>query len=392
VEEEPERLSKRRRQDIQDEYEKCAALASGRQWIPTPEQCTREAEREARRNRRRIGRGRRGFSCDHHEGLSSDDEETTSQQVVYTDTITSVKLRAASTFDGVLDEYCHVDKIADKFLHWLSADPTSFREAYTALCLPKLISPIVRLYMLDWSPSRHEEEISSRNWYRQLLATGMDNVGVELETPEVVELIPSVVEKVLLPLLARILREQWDPISLKESQNCASLIRQLTRDFPSMRTSSKRVRELLETIWKRLKSMVADAFIPLYSKENIESNETGCRAFLNRQFWMSIKLIRCVLAFRGVLSDACLEELVVEDIINRCTVMALQVSIITEEAIVGMSLAVVKEIPKDWLPSSRPASYRPLVNFMSQVANIHENTERDLLKPIKCFIDSVGKK
>ncbi|CAK5067661.1 unnamed protein product [Meloidogyne enterolobii] len=45
-----ERLIKRRRQDVQDQYERCAANAAGRSFIiPNPEFALRETEREARR-------------------------------------------------------------------------------------------------------------------------------------------------------------------------------------------------------------------------------------------------------------------------------------------------------------------------------------------------------
>lgn len=45
-----EKFIKRSRQDIQDQYERCAAVASGRQWTtPSPEYTIREAEREGRR-------------------------------------------------------------------------------------------------------------------------------------------------------------------------------------------------------------------------------------------------------------------------------------------------------------------------------------------------------
>lgn len=45
-----ERLIKRRRQDVQDQYEKCAAASSGRAWkVPSDEYSIRESEREARR-------------------------------------------------------------------------------------------------------------------------------------------------------------------------------------------------------------------------------------------------------------------------------------------------------------------------------------------------------
>lgn len=45
-----DRLIKRQRQDVQDEYERCLAVSSNRQWVyPSEEYQLREAEREGRR-------------------------------------------------------------------------------------------------------------------------------------------------------------------------------------------------------------------------------------------------------------------------------------------------------------------------------------------------------
>lgn len=45
-----DRLIKRRRQDVQDQYERCAAVNAGRTWkVPSDDYALRESEREARR-------------------------------------------------------------------------------------------------------------------------------------------------------------------------------------------------------------------------------------------------------------------------------------------------------------------------------------------------------
>ena len=98
-----ERLLRRRRRDIQDQYAECSTAASGKSAnsARVGEAATRAAEREARRficsqccfnniylraRRRRI-RESSLTGISHEEGLSSDDEEPPSQRIIDDETI-----------------------------------------------------------------------------------------------------------------------------------------------------------------------------------------------------------------------------------------------------------------------------------------------------------------
>lgn len=226
-----ERLIKRRRQDVQDQYERCAAISAGRQWtLPSAEYAMREAEREARRyalltslrfdwslfrSRRRREQEKTAPKAQHYEGLSSDDEETQSQQVVYQDTVGTLALESPPSiflclasslemtshiFADARDDFCRVDRILDRFVDWLTVDPTSYEEAYIALCIPKLVSPFVLLELLDWNPLRTASKpLRAMDWYQQVLSIGLNNSNVNFEHPSVVGIIPAIVEKIMLP-------------------------------------------------------------------------------------------------------------------------------------------------------------------------------------------------
>lgn len=60
--------------------------------------------------------------------------------------------RAKNIFYDASDEFCQLDFIVDRFVGWLIADEKSFEDAFVFLCIPKLISPFIRLEMLDWNP------------------------------------------------------------------------------------------------------------------------------------------------------------------------------------------------------------------------------------------------
>lgn len=200
-----ERLIKRRRRDIQDQYERCRAAASGRAFMAPSEEFTqRETEREARRSRRRMQREQRQTAPQaHYEGLSSDDEETNSQEVFYQETLVSVQQSAQDLFVDTEDDFCRIDQILPHLLVWLAIDPHSFEGAYVPLCLPKLLGPFVRLQMLHWRPLKNsavEAPLYLLPWYSQLLTAGLNNSGLaDLEHPVLVQLIPTIVEKIVFP-------------------------------------------------------------------------------------------------------------------------------------------------------------------------------------------------
>lgn len=51
-----------------------------------------------------------------------------------------------------MEEYCTVRGILSKFESWRETDMDAYTEAYLSLCLPKIISPIIRLQLVTWNP------------------------------------------------------------------------------------------------------------------------------------------------------------------------------------------------------------------------------------------------
>ncbi|KAH7722015.1 SNARE domain containing protein [Aphelenchoides avenae] len=401
-----ERLIKRRRQDVQDQYERCAAISAGRQWtLPSAEYAMREAEREARRSRRRREREKTAPKAQHYEGLSSDDEETQSQQVVYQDTVVSSLEKASHIFADARDDFSRVDRVLDRFVDWLTVDPTSYEEAYIALCIPKLVSPFVLLELLDWNPLRTASKpLRIMDWYQQVLSIGLNNSNVNFEHPSVVGILPAIVEKVILPKITKIVTEQWDPLSLTESRNLSSVLLSLVEDFPSMSPVIKASavalrcdkqesslfcgrRHFCASLQQRVSRARAAVLYLILSFRAIENSETGCGAFLDRQFWKSIKLVRSLMSLRGLLSDAALEDLIVEGVINRCSVLALQFSVISDASMVAKCRAMVAEIPREWLPPSKPASYRSMAALLSEAASAHKHNNREFAREMQHFAD-----
>uniref|UniRef100_A0A915MCY9 GCF C-terminal domain-containing protein n=1 Tax=Meloidogyne javanica TaxID=6303 RepID=A0A915MCY9_MELJA len=387
-----ERLIKRRRQDVQDQYERCAANAAGRSFIiPNPEFAQRETEREARRNRRRIKRENQRLS----QNLPTSMQAMPSGSNIHFDGLSSVEQSANDLFFDTEEDFCQVQNIISRILKWLAIDEDSFEKAYVSLCLPKLLGPFIRLQMLNWRPLKNDSlPLHSFPWYKQLLMAGLDNSGLEnIEHSVLVQLIPNVVEKVIFPKIARIIREQWDPLSLNESTNLGTFLQSLIDDYPITTTKSKRMNEILDLLHSKFRDVLEnDTFVPLYSKDAIEAVETGCAEFMDRQFWKSIKIIRSILCFRGILSDLFLEELVMEGLVNRCVIMSLQFGSISNPTIIPKCLALCSQIPVDWFSQKRRSSntYRPLESLLKKVIEFHRQKDRKFAEQIQNFVNLVS--
>uniref|UniRef100_A0A914QZ45 Uncharacterized protein n=1 Tax=Panagrolaimus davidi TaxID=227884 RepID=A0A914QZ45_9BILA len=87
-----EKIMKRRRADIQDQYQRCYAAAFGRAYQPSADVIQRETNCNGRRSSRRNQREKAGIQDRHHDGLSSDEEEPESQKFEYQRTIGKLTL------------------------------------------------------------------------------------------------------------------------------------------------------------------------------------------------------------------------------------------------------------------------------------------------------------
>jgi GC-rich sequence DNA-binding factor len=110
--------------------------------------------------------------------------------------------RASAIFEDTATEYCEVGTILAHLLGWFEANPQSFRDAYVAECIPKLIGPYVRIQLFNWNPLHvRNPELSSFDWYQAVLRIGFNNEEFDVEDPLIVGIIPDIVEKVIVPKL-----------------------------------------------------------------------------------------------------------------------------------------------------------------------------------------------
>uniref|UniRef100_A0A0R3RWE4 t-SNARE coiled-coil homology domain-containing protein n=1 Tax=Elaeophora elaphi TaxID=1147741 RepID=A0A0R3RWE4_9BILA len=369
------RLRARRRNDVHDIYDECSAAAAGRPLHQrAPEITQRAAEREARRSRRRRMRENTLEGVSHEEGLSTDDEETNSEIVARQQSIDEIRAAANVVFVDALDDFCRIDRILSRFIDWLAHDEESFTNAYIHLCIPKLISLFIRLELIDWGPLENDSRpMNSMRWYEDLITCAATSSNINVEHPVVVSLVPLCIEKVVLWKITDLIRERWDPLSQHQCRNLGFLLSQLIDECPTLVPSSRPVQKLLQTICLRAQDAIdEDLFVPIYSKQAVENLATGCKAFLDRQTWTSVKLIRCLNCFSAVLSEEKMRELVLDGIINRM-MPALQCAIISDQSMIRKCRALMKLVPTAWREDSTCIALRNFNDLLGKVAEEHKN-------------------
>ncbi|XP_030565677.1 PAX3- and PAX7-binding protein 1 isoform X1 [Drosophila novamexicana] len=369
-------LVNRRRQDVRDQAKEMAEAskplsAAARQTPEHEEQVRRAAEREGRRTRRRCERERNYLLASHLDGMSSDDEIADQQQEQCQAAKELIESQAAEVFEDVTDDFCKIDLILVKFYAWRKTDMNSYQDAFVTLCLPKLLAPLVRHELLLWSPLLEEyTDIETMNWYQacMLYACQSDETVERLKQDPDVNLVPSLIEKIVLPKLNSLVAECWDPLSTTQTLRLVGFINRLGREFP-LSSSNKQLKKLFESILERMRlALENDVFIPIFPKQVQEAKGS----FFQRQFCSGLKLFRNFLSWQGILADRPLRELAIGALLNRYLLMAMRVC--TPNDAISKVYIIVNTLPTVWLLTNSD-TLKNLELFISYIRQTLDNCD-----------------
>ncbi|XP_066475178.1 PAX3- and PAX7-binding protein 1 isoform X2 [Tiliqua scincoides] len=298
------RLVQRRQDDIKDESSEFSSHSSKALMAPNLDSFGRDralyqehvkrrtAEREARRARRRLAREQSGKMTDHLEGLSSDDEETSTDMTNFSMERDRILKESSKVFEDVLENFHSIDCIKSQFEAWRSKYLSSYKDAYIGLCLPKLFNPLIRLQLLTWNPLEDKcQDFESMLWFESLLFYGCEEYDQEKDDADV-SLLPTIVERVVLPKLTVLAENVWDPFSTTQTSRMVAITQKLVNGYPSaVHAENKNTQTLLKALLLRMRrTLDDDVFMPLYPKSVLENKNSSPYLFFQRQFWSSVKL------------------------------------------------------------------------------------------------------
>ncbi|CAL8243530.1 unnamed protein product [Lota lota] len=237
----------------------------------------------------------------------------------------AILLRAQTVFSDVQEDFSDVKRILSRFVDWRGAYSDSYHNAYINLCLPKLLSPVVRHQMLAWDPLKDVcADFEALPWYRAVETFCHGQGYEELEDSDT-KTLPSVIEKTVLPKITAYVELVWDPLSLGQTTHLSDICHKLNEDYAVFSGErSKPAKVLVEVVVTRLRSCVdEDIFIPLYPKKFLEDRLSPQCVFRDQQFWTAVKLLGNMGKWDTLLSESVLKELMLDKLLNRYLMMTL---------------------------------------------------------------------
>lgn len=341
----------------------------------------RIAEREARRTRRRQAREQNGKRAEHKEGLSSDDEETSTDITSFNMERDRIIRESKKIFEDVVEDFHSLDYIKSHFEVWRKEYANTYRDAYIGLCLPKLFNPLVRLQLITWNPLEAQcANFEYMLWFESLLFYGFEENSALQKGDGDIGLLPAIVEKVILSKLSVLAEQVWDPLSSSQTTRFVSFIHRLLKGYPTVLHGDNRyTQELLKTIVLRTRrTLDEDVFLPLYPKNILENKNSGPYLFYQRQFWSCVKLLGNILQWDGILSMSSLKDLALDSTLNRYILSALQTTDTWEENIQKCQ-KVVECLPSHWFSGLKGqqtlSQLEPFCRYLTHLANsIHRST------------------
>ncbi|KAK9498494.1 hypothetical protein O3M35_003118 [Rhynocoris fuscipes] len=383
----------RRRQDVMDQAQELAPTSQKIRIEKDEAQIRRVAEREGRRIRRQRVRELKGI-ISHIDGMSSDEEITETEIITAKTQRDVIEQDAKHVFEDTLDEFATIRGILERFESWRRTDIDAYKEAYVSLCLPKLLGPILRLKLLFWNPfSQGNFDLEKTPWCNSLLLYGLERTETEeqLRKDPDVQLLPRIVERIVLPKLSKLTSLCWDPLSSTQTVSLVGLVTKLIQDYPSITPTSKFLINLINTVLTKMKEAVEnDVFIPIYPQQRL--NETKVNNFFLRQCTIAVKLLGNLVRWQGILSDTVLSEIALDSLLNRYLLSAIRTCTPLQAANICQMVGSV--LPRIWLQICvHPPQLQQFLNQAKLIAkqlDTDKPMERDALERMSGILKAVA--
>lgn len=130
---------------------------------------------------------------------------------------------------------------------------------------------MIRLNMITWNPlDENCKDFERMEWYETVMKYGYkpNETESELADDPDIRLMPTLVEKIILPKVTEFIEKAFDPVSSTQTLRLVNLLRRLIRDYPSLKPTSKFMRAMFTAILDKMKlSLENDVFIPIFPKQ-----------------------------------------------------------------------------------------------------------------------------
>ncbi|KAF2078017.1 hypothetical protein CYY_000655 [Polysphondylium violaceum] len=269
-----------------------------------------EISRRKRQEKRANNSGTRNYNTD-PEGMSSDEETLydTEEQEYILDQQQKVLESARALLLDVDPNYSEISNIKEKFEHWKSKDYKSYTQTQMAYIMPSIFAPFIRLEMIDWNPLSGTN-FDSMKWYLELSNYGINSSVTLDENDPDPNLIPKLVEKIVIPRIETYVTFIWNPLSRKQSNHLFSIIQEV---IIYLDIGDSSIKYLLSQVLYSLQHSQSNLIVPLFL--NTENNNDQ-EMFSIRMLCRCIKALRLSALWAGLVPSQALLDLCFKDIIN----------------------------------------------------------------------------
>uniref|UniRef100_A0A8C9FM99 GC-rich sequence DNA-binding factor 2 n=1 Tax=Pavo cristatus TaxID=9049 RepID=A0A8C9FM99_PAVCR len=337
---------------------------------------------------RRAGRRQlreRSQEAGHHEGVSSDEELTAAELAEFQRSRDNILEESRKIFEDVHEDFCDIRRILLKFQEWKEKFPDSYCDAYIGFCLPKLLNPLIRVQLMNWSPLEKSTDLEEMPWFRaveEFSDARKPSESKRDDDPDE-EVLPRVIEKTILPKITAFVRDVWDPLSTSQTESLTQLCSKVfEKQALSSSECSRAKQDLINAAVLRMRQSVEeDVFIPLYPEGAVEDKSSPRSKFQERRFWSAVKLLSNVLLWDGVVQEDAVRDLGLGKLLNRYLLLNLFGTPPGPENIEKCK-EVVACFPQRWFQNLGSGSTLPeLLNFCQHLVRcarvLHSNNHRD---------------
>uniref|UniRef100_A0A452IDZ4 GCF C-terminal domain-containing protein n=1 Tax=Gopherus agassizii TaxID=38772 RepID=A0A452IDZ4_9SAUR len=308
---------------------------------------------DARRTCRRQARESLGKS-DHHEGMSSDDELSAAEKTDFQKNKDDILQESKKICEDVHADFCNIRNILLKFQQWRQKFPDTYYNAYISLCLPKLLSPLIRIQLIGWNPL--EVYLNEMPWFRAIEEfTDAKNMPQSKRNDDPDQtILPTIIEKTILPKITGFVEHVWDPLSTSQTVSLVQLCKNVFEEHSlSKNESSKAKEDLVNSIVSRMKKSI---------EEDLLSN---------------------ILLWDGIILEDTLHELGLGKLLNRYLLLILLNAPPGPDNVEKCN-KVVACLPERWFKELKSGSTLPqLANFsqhlLQSAHTLYKNNCRDLI-------------
>ncbi|KAJ0037881.1 hypothetical protein Pint_21940 [Pistacia integerrima] len=261
-------------------------------------------------------------------------------------------------------------------------------EEYSQLPLVK-----ERLELLKLDPLHEDADFSDMKWHSLLFSYGLPEDGRDFAPDDAdANLVPTLVEKVALPILHHKIAHCWDMLSTRETKNAVSATSLVVAYVP---TSSEALADLLLAIRTRLAEAVSNLTVPAWSPLLMNAVPNAARIAAYR-FGMYVRLMRKICLWKEVLALPILEELVLDELLCRKVLPHVRSITSNVHDAIMRTEKIVASLSGVWSGSSvtgsRSHKLQPLVDYMlslgktvekKHLAGVTENETGGLARRLK---------